>query len=137
MPAPWCRWSTGPGRTAASGTGTTASGNSAAGAASGVGARFPMPVRHQRAMRVGGGIMARQRFGWQALAIAVALGTVGLGIGAAGAQSLVPGSADDEGLLYQRRLDLSLNPTRIEEAPPSVADTEDGAFVERSMNALV
>jgi len=81
--------------------------------------------------------MTRQRFAWQALAMAVGLGAAGLEIGTAGAQSLVPGSAGDEGLLYQRQLDLSLNPTRIEEAPPTVEGTENDAFVERSLNALV
>ncbi len=81
--------------------------------------------------------MARQRFGWHALAMAVGLGTAGIGVDTAGAQSLVPGSVDDDALLYQRQLDLSLNPTRIEKAAPSVADTENEAFVERSLQALV
>jgi secreted trypsin-like serine protease len=81
--------------------------------------------------------MARQPFGWHALAIAAGLGTAGVGIDSAGAQSLVPGSADADGLVYQRQLDLSLNPTRVAEAAPSVADTQDEVFVERSLQALV
>jgi hypothetical protein len=84
-----------------------------------------------------GSIMARQPFRWHALAIAAGLGTVGVGVDIAGAQTLRPGGADGDGLIYERQLDLSLNPTKAAEAAPSVADTQHEAFVERSLHALV
>jgi secreted trypsin-like serine protease len=57
-----------------------------------------------------------------------------VGIGTAGAQSPVQG---DGALVYQRQLDLSLNPTRLDEAAPSAGATENEAFVEKSLQALV
>jgi secreted trypsin-like serine protease len=81
--------------------------------------------------------MTRQPFGWRALAMAAGLGTVGVGIDTASAQSFIPSGADDGVLVYERQLDLSLNPTKIGEAGPSVPETQDEVFVERSLEALV
>jgi secreted trypsin-like serine protease len=81
--------------------------------------------------------MTRQPFGWHALAMAAGLGTVGAVIDSASAQGFVPGGADGGVLVYERQLDLSLNPTRIGEAGPSVPETQDEAFVEKSLEALV
>lgn len=82
--------------------------------------------------------MTREPFAWwHALAVAAGLGTVGVGIDTASAQSLVPSAANDAVLVYERQLDLSLNPTKIGETGPSVPETQDEAFVEKSLEALV
>ena len=81
--------------------------------------------------------MTRQPFAWHALAMAAGLGTVGVGIDTASAQTFFPSGADDGVLVYERQLDLSLNPTKIGEAGPSVPETQDEVFVEKSLEGLV
>jgi secreted trypsin-like serine protease len=73
--------------------------------------------------------MAPRRFGWQAL-----IPALGFGACIAGAAETVHAQGPSaSGFVYEKSLDLSLNPTRTNDAPsPAGADQEE-PFVERSV----
>lgn len=73
--------------------------------------------------------MTRQPFGWQSLVVALGLGTCAAGTGTAPALA-------QEGIVYEKKLEIGLNPLRSdEEAAPPLAEKEDD-FVERPMTTL-
>jgi secreted trypsin-like serine protease len=83
--------------------------------------------------------MAARRFGWRTV-----IPALGLGACVAGAAETVRAQGPSEGpsaggLLYEKSLDLSLNPARANDAPPPAGADQEEPFVERSvgLRALV
>lgn len=70
--------------------------------------------------------MRRRRCCWRALVPALGLGSCFAGLDAACGQGPVSIAPGREGLVYEKLLDLSLNPARAAETPPSPPQPDEG-----------